>query len=101
MRHRRRQPLDIGRQRRVILQMTYCMLTHDVYHGRSRLLGVVHVGDGVAEAWAAGYLSKIPHPFNEGGISTGYKEAVGFTVLILIILLRPQGLLGTRGGDRA
>ncbi|MBL4850357.1 MAG: branched-chain amino acid ABC transporter permease [Planctomycetes bacterium] len=56
---------------------------------------------GVVEAWAAGYLSEIPHPLVEGGISTGYKEAVGFTVLILIILLRPQGLLGSRGGDRA
>ena len=56
---------------------------------------------GVAEAWAAGYLSEISHPFAEGTISTGYKEAVGFLVLILIILLRPQGLLGSRGGDRA
>jgi branched-chain amino acid transport system permease protein len=56
---------------------------------------------GVVEAWAAGYLSEIAHPFTEGGLSTGYKEAVGFMVLILIILLRPEGLLGTRGGDRA
>lgn len=56
---------------------------------------------GVVEAWAAGYLSKVPHPFTEGGLSTGYKEAVGFIVLILIILLRPQGLLGSKGGDRA
>jgi len=56
---------------------------------------------GVVEAWAAGYLSNIPHPFAEGGISTGYKEAVAFAVLILIILVRPQGLLGNQGGDRA
>ena len=65
------------------------------------MLGGVIIG--VVEAWAAGYLSLIPHPMPsvEGGISTGYKEAVGFMVLILIILVRPQGLLGTRGGDRA
>lgn len=65
------------------------------------MLGGVIIG--VAEAWAAGYLSKIPHPIPSvsGGISTGYKEAVGFLVLIVIILVRPQGLLGSRGGDRA
>lgn len=56
---------------------------------------------GIVEAWAAGYINDVPHPFTDGGIHTGYKEAVGFMVLILIMLLRPQGLLGTRGGDRA
>lgn len=56
---------------------------------------------GVAEALAAGYLSEIPHPFTDGTINTGYKEAVGFLVLILIILFRPEGLLGRKGGDRA
>tara|TARA_R110002072_G_scaffold1289_6_gene10455 strand:+ start:963 stop:2045 length:1083 start_codon:yes stop_codon:yes gene_type:complete len=63
------------------------------------MLGGVIIG--VVEAWAAGYLSKVSHPFTDGTLSTGYKEAVGFTVLILIILLRPQGLLGSKGGDRA
>jgi branched-chain amino acid transport system permease protein len=66
---------------------------------RGAMLGGLIIG--VAEAWAAGYLSDIPHPFTDGGIHTGYKEAVGFCVLIFIILVRPQGLLGTRGGDRA
>jgi len=63
---------------------------------------------GVAEAWASGYLDTIPHPMSmlsekyaDLTISTGYKEAVGFMVLVLIILVRPQGLLGSKGGDRA
>jgi len=63
------------------------------------MLGGVIIG--VAEALAAGYLSEIPHPFTDGTIHTGYKEAVGFLVLILIILFRPEGLLGRKGGDRA
>ena len=63
------------------------------------MLGGVIIG--VAEALAAGYLSEIPHPFTDGTISTGYKEAVGFLVLIGIILVRPQGILGQRTGDRA
>ena len=66
---------------------------------RGAMLGGLIIG--VAEAWAAGYLGDIPHPITDGGLHTGYKEAVGFCVLIFIILVRPQGLLGTRGGDRA
>jgi branched-chain amino acid transport system permease protein len=66
---------------------------------RGAMLGGLIIG--VVEAWAAGYLNDIPHPITDGGIHTGYKEAVGFCVLIFIIIVRPQGLLGSRGGDRA
>lgn len=70
------------------------------------MLGGVVIG--VAEALAAGYISKIPHParlisddYSSLTLSTGYKEGVAFLVLILILLFRPQGLLGSKGGDRA
>lgn len=63
---------------------------------------------GVVESMAVGYIDLIPHPvslfsayYADLKINTGYKEGVGFLVLILILLLRPQGLLGSKGGDRA
>ena len=70
------------------------------------MLGGVTIG--VAEAYAAGYLNKVPHParlisddYSSLTFSTGYKEGVAFLVLIMILLFRPQGLLGSKGGDRA
>jgi branched-chain amino acid transport system permease protein len=39
---------------------------------------------GVVEALAAGYLS------------SGYRDAIAFGALILVLLIRPQGLLGAR-----
>lgn len=52
--------------------------------GISNARGVVMVGIGY------GILEK----FIEGYISTGARNAVGFTVMILILLLFPQGLFG-------
>jgi branched-chain amino acid transport system permease protein len=41
---------------------------------------------GVAEAFAAGY------------IASGWKDAIAFGVMILVLLLRPQGLFGKKVG---
>lgn len=63
---------------------------------------------GVAESLSTSLLPKIPHPARllsaelEGlTVSQGYTQAVAFAVLVTILLLRPQGLLGSKGGDRA
>ena len=44
---------------------------------------------GLLEALGAGYLS------------TQWKNVVAFTVLVLVLLLRPRGLLGERVAERA
>lgn len=43
---------------------------------------------GVIEALAAGY------------ISSGYRDAIAFAVLIVVLLVRPQGLLGARATNK-
>jgi branched-chain amino acid transport system permease protein len=42
---------------------------------------------GVVETLVVGYSDKI-------GIPTGYRDAVAFVILILILLFKPSGLLG-------
>jgi branched-chain amino acid transport system permease protein len=45
---------------------------------------VAGVGYGLVESFVAGYLS------------TGAREIVGFALVILVLIVRPWGLLGTR-----
>ena len=43
---------------------------------------------GVSEALAAGYLS------------SSYKDAVAFVIILLVLFVRPQGLLGKGATER-
>jgi branched-chain amino acid transport system permease protein len=43
---------------------------------------------GVAETMVVAYGSNI-------GLESSYRDAVAFTILILVLLLRPSGLLGS------
>ncbi|GAA2122479.1 ABC transporter permease subunit [Streptomyces synnematoformans] len=54
---------------------------------------------GVAEAMATAYVGNIPGMEQFGGGS--WKDVWAFVLLILVLLLRPQGLLGERVSDRA
>ncbi|GGY91857.1 branched-chain amino acid ABC transporter permease [Streptomyces nitrosporeus] len=54
---------------------------------------------GVAEALATGYMGDIPGMELFGG--GGWKDVWAFALLILVLLIRPQGLLGERVSDRA
>ncbi|MEV1052725.1 branched-chain amino acid ABC transporter permease [Streptomyces sp. NPDC049887] len=54
---------------------------------------------GVAETLAAAYVSEIPGMQQLGGQS--WANAWAFVLLILVLLFRPQGLLGERVADRA
>jgi len=54
---------------------------------------------GLAEALATAYIANIPGMEQLGG--SGWASVWAFVLLILVLLLRPQGLLGERVADRA
>ncbi|MFC7216634.1 branched-chain amino acid ABC transporter permease [Streptomyces polyrhachis] len=53
---------------------------------------------GLCEALATGYIDQIPGMQQFG---SGWKDVWAFSLLILVLLFRPQGLLGERVADRA
>ena len=55
---------------------------------RTLTLGLGGLLLGVIEALAAGY------------IAIAWKDAIAFTVLILILIIRPTGILGERTADK-
>jgi branched-chain amino acid transport system permease protein len=54
---------------------------------------------GVAETLASAYISDIPGMEKFG--SQSWADVWAFVLLILVLLFRPQGLLGERVADRA
>jgi branched-chain amino acid transport system permease protein len=49
-------------------------------------------------AIVGGYLLGIIENFAVMVISSGYRDIIGFSILVVFLLLRPQGLLGRKGG---
>ena len=49
------------------------------------------------EVLGAGYIGTVTH----GLFGSNYQDIFAFIVLILVLTLRPQGLLGERVADRA
>lgn len=52
---------------------------------------------GVIESLAAGYIGDL----TGGVLGSNYRDIFAFLVLILVLVLRPSGLLGQHSGDRA
>ena len=52
---------------------------------------------GLIESLGAGYIGD----FTGGILGSHYQDIFAFIVLILVLTLRPQGLLGERVADRA
>jgi branched-chain amino acid transport system permease protein len=52
---------------------------------------------GIIEALGAGYIGAL----TGGVLGSNYQDIFAFIVLILVLTLRPQGLLGERVADRA
>ena len=49
---------------------------------------------GLIESLAAGYLNTL----TGGVIGSGYKDIFAFVVLIVVLIIRPHGLLGRKDG---
>lgn len=68
--------------------MTFKAFAAVIMGGLGQVNGAIYAGVilGVAEALGAGYLS------------SAYKNAIAFAVMVLVLLLRPQGLFGRKVG---
>ena len=73
--------------------------TAAVFGGIGNLAGAVVGGVllGLIESLGAGYIGDL----TGGVLGSHYQDIFAFTVLILVLTLRPQGLLGERVADRA
>ena len=73
--------------------------TAAVFGGIGNLAGAVVGGIalGVIEALGAGYIGAL----TGGVLGSQYQDIFAFLVLILVLTVRPQGLLGERVADRA
>jgi branched-chain amino acid transport system permease protein len=73
--------------------------TAAVFGGIGNLAGAMLGGVllGLIEALGSGYIGEL----TGGVLGSQYKDIFAFIVLILILTLRPQGLLGERVADRA
>jgi len=73
--------------------------TAAVFGGIGNLAGAVVGGVllGVIESLGAGYIGKL----TGGVLGSHYQDIFAFIVLILVLTVRPQGLLGERVADRA
>jgi branched-chain amino acid transport system permease protein len=52
---------------------------------------------GIVESLVSGYIGDL----TGGVIGSNYRDIFAFLVLVLVLVLRPSGLLGYRGGERA
>ena len=73
--------------------------TAAVFGGIGNLAGAVVGGVllGLIESLGAGYIGKL----TGGVLGSNYQDIFAFIVLILVLTVRPQGLLGERVADRA
>lgn len=72
-----------------------------VYHGLKAFVAAVLGGIGnIPGAMLGGILMGIAEIMVVGYVSSTYRDAIAFMILILVLLLRPAGLLGKNSGEK-
>jgi branched-chain amino acid transport system permease protein len=73
--------------------------------GLIEALGAGYVGDFTnvcfLDEWLPGFSEVCANSPESSLFGSNYKDVYAFIVLILVLVFRPQGLLGERVGDRA
>jgi branched-chain amino acid transport system permease protein len=73
--------------------------------GLIEALGTGYIGDMTnvctLDAFLPGFKALCEANPNSSFFGSNYKDVYAFIVLILVLVFRPQGLLGERKGDRA
>jgi branched-chain amino acid transport system permease protein len=73
--------------------------------GLIEALGAGYVGDFtnvcLLDQWFPGFRDVCAASPESSLFGSNYKDVYAFIVLILVLVFRPQGLLGERVGDRA
>jgi branched-chain amino acid transport system permease protein len=71
-------------------------------HANAKAFAIVIIGGlgSFPGAVTAGILLGVFESLGAGYVSSGYQDAVGFIMLILILIYRPTGLFGKRGQTR-
>jgi branched-chain amino acid transport system permease protein len=52
---------------------------------------------GLIESLASGYIGDL----TGGVLGSNYRDVFAFLVLVMVLILRPSGLMGQKSGDRA
>ncbi len=85
----------------ILTPMTLTSYDHGTLLGLKGFCEAILGGLGnIYGAILGGILLGILEALGTGLISSGFKDAIAFLVLILVLFLRPTGILGEKGGEK-
>ena len=74
--------------------MTVTPVMGNVFIGKSFVIATLGGLGTVQGALLGGLVLGVVESFGAGIFGSSYQQAIGFAILLLVLVLRPQGLLG-------